>query len=74
METSVEELKVILGHFASLSRLRVALGFVTSNLTSKSMDTDTSPALIRAVFGLQKKHCLYSETATKLPQASKQSF
>lgn len=54
METSVEELKVILGHFASLSRLRVALGFVTSNLTSKSMDTDTSPALIRAVFGLQK--------------------
>lgn len=54
METSVEELKVILGHFPSLSRLRAALGFLKSNLTSKPMDTDISPALIRAVFGLLK--------------------
>jgi hypothetical protein len=75
----VEELKVMWGHFPSLSRLRAALGFVMSNLTSKLMDPDTSVALLfpgldQDCFQLTKEHCLHSETTTKLPQASKQSF
>lgn len=58
---------------------RAALGCVTSNLTSKLMDIDTSVALLfpgldQACFQLTKEHCLHSESTIKLPQASKQSF
>lgn len=43
-----------IGSFRKPFKIEVALGFVTSNLTSKPVDTDTSPALIRAVFGFRK--------------------